>query len=376
MNRIAHINQNALKRGIIESHLKFVEKNGVSMALLCLVPTLPESSDEGLENIVMILQEQTDFSPLMLYDERTLLTFIKDMPLHQCVQMVKNLQEMLRKELNVGIAYGALTMIGIRDDYNTLTARLRNYLSQAEAIGNGKICYGTAKYDFCTEGGEEEIFTNFFKECNAIILYNFYNGMPLSEEVKVISYQNGVLRIKTSLARAAFLKSEPFSFLKHPLLPDTIKADIANAIPDRAEVVLTNLRFIDKSPVDRENIRVTPDERIEVLIECADGEEFVGTIHSLAVNSIAVKPEDKNLAKICFEDKNRHAVLSFDLPERGKRKTRIRISALLRIRKDDQIIFSIYPNHFFKQKIESYIALQQTRLITIMQKMVLNFYQG
>ncbi|WP_286335954.1 hypothetical protein [Hydrogenimonas cancrithermarum] len=365
-----------MERGIIGSHLRFVEKSGVPMALLCLAPALPELSDERVESLVMILQEQTDFAPLMLCDEGTLLTFIKDMQLHRCVQMVKNLQEMLKKELDVGIAYGALTMIDKQDDYDALIARLRRYLSRAEAIGNGKICYGTAKYDFCTEGGEEEIFANFFDEYDAITLYNFYNGMPLSEEVKVLSYQNGVLRIKTSLARAAFLKSEPFTFLKHPLLPDTIKADIVNAVPNRAEVVLTNLRFIDKSPVDRENIRVTPDERIEVSIECANGEELIGTVHSLAVNSVAVKLEDENLAKLCFEEENRHVVLSFDLPEREKRKTHIRISALLRAKKDGQLIFSIYPNHFFKQKIESYIALQQTRLITIMQKMVLNFYQG
>ena len=139
---------------------------------------------------------------------------------------------------------------------------------------------------------------------------------------------------------------------------------------------MSNLRFIDKSPVDRENIRVMPDETIEAFIECANGEEIAGVIHSLAVNSIAVKLERVEMTEICFEGDEKHVVISFDLPEREKRKTHIRISAILRYKKADQLIFSIYPNHYFKQKIESYIALQQTRLITIMQKMVLNFYQG
>jgi hypothetical protein len=289
---------------------------------------------------------------------------------------VKNLQETLRKELGIEMAYGALTMIEGGEDYDILMTRLKGYLAQAKAIGGGKICYGTAKYDFCVDGGEEKIFADFFEAYDTVTLYNFYNGMPLSEEVKILSYKDGVLRLKTSFARAIFLQNEPFTFLKHPRLPDTIKADIVQAIPNRAEVVLSRFRFIDKSPVDRENIRITPDEKIEVLIECANGEELTGTIHSLAVNSIAVKMEDMTMADRCLSKENRHHILSFELPEREGKKVEMRISALLRGKRDDQLIFSIYPNYFFKQKIESYIALQQTRLITIMQKMVLNFYQG
>ncbi len=366
----------SLKRGIVEAHLRFVKRNATPMALLRIALNPSDGSAQRMVEAIALLQEQTDFPALLRCDDGTLLTFVKQLPLHQCVQTVKNIQERLLSECETAISCGALTMIDEEDDYERLTSRLERYMRRAEAIGGGKICYGTARYDFCTEGGEEEIFANFFEAHDRVSLYNFYNGMPLSEEVKVLSYRGGVLKIKTSLARAAFLKNEPFTFLKHPMLPDTIKADIVSAAPNRAEVVLTNLRFIDKSPVDRENIRVMPDEKIEVTIECADEEAFSGTIHSLAVNSIAVKVDDPGVADLCFGTENRHAVLAFDLPEREKRTVPIRLSAVLRGKNEDQLIFSIYPNHFMKQKIESYIALQQTRLITIMQKMVLNFYQG
>ncbi|WP_353661633.1 hypothetical protein [Hydrogenimonas sp. SS33] len=328
-----------------------------------------------MESFVVLLQERTDFAPLLLCDDGSMMTFMKEMHLHRCVQVVKTIQESARRELDVEIAYGALTIIDGEDRYETLMKRLDRYLEESKKSGGGKICYGTARYDFCTEGGEEEIFANFFADHDKITLYNFYNGMPLSEEVKVLGYQNGVLRVKTSLAKAAFLKNEPFTFIKHPLLPDTIKADIANAIPNRAEVALTRLHFIDKSPVDRENIRVMPDETIDLFVECPNGDELSGTIHSIAVNSIAVRLAAPETAERCFGEE-KHAVLTFDLPGREKQTTPMRLSAILRYRKEDQLIFSIYPNHFLKQKIESYIALQQTRLITIMQKMVLNFYQG
>ncbi|WP_201352226.1 hypothetical protein [Hydrogenimonas urashimensis] len=370
------IEREVVQRGIVKAHIRFVKKSDISLAMLCFAFDPAKMSEETLEKAVMIVQENTDFSSLELCEDGTMMTFMKDMHLHRCVQVVKNIQETLRRSHDVEIAYGALTIIDKEDDYESLMHRIRRYLEQSKVGEEGRLCYGTRTYDFCSEGGEEQIFSNFFADNRRITLYNFYNGMPLSEEVKVLSYKNGILRIKTTLARAAFLKNEPFTFFKHPLLPDTVKADVANAVPNRAEVVLTNLRFIDKSPVDRENIRVMPDETIEVFIECANGEEIVGSIHSLAVNSLAIRLDDREMADFCFEGDEKHVVISFDLPERERRKTHFRISAILRYRKANQLIFSIYPNHFFKQKIENYIALQQTRLITIMQKMVLNFYQG
>ncbi len=366
----------ALNRGIVKSHIRFVKRNGVSLALLCFALKLPDPKEERFENAVTTLQELTDFSVLLLCEKGLLFTFLKDLHLHRAVQVTKNIQETLQKDTGVTMSHAALTIVDEEDGYESLMGRIERYMKQAEKLGDGKICYGTAKYDFCTEGGEEEIFVNFFSDQKKVTLYNFYNGMPLSEDATVLGYSGGLLRLKTSLAKAAFLKNEPFTFLKHPLLPDTLKADIANAMPNRAEVVLTNLRFIDKSPVDRENIRVMPDEPIDVTIECADGTEVYGTIHSLAVNSIAIKLKDPKEADRCFSMSETHVMLAFDLKEQQQKSAHIRISAVLFSREQDQAVFAIYPNHFFKQKIEGYIALQQSRLITIMQKMVLNFYQG
>ncbi len=367
----------ALNRGIVKSHIRFVKRNGVSLAMLCFEMKLPESNrDKAFEDAVTTLQELTDFSVLMLCEKGMLFTFLKDLHLHRAVQVTKNIQETLLKDTGVTMRHAALTIVDEGDSYDSLMGRIDRYMEQSRVLGEGKICYGTAKYDFCTKGGEEEIFVNFFSDQKRVTLYNFYNGMPLSEDATVLSYADGLLRLKTSLAKAAFLKNEPFTFIKHPLLPDTLKADIVNAMPNLAEVVLTNLRFIDKSPVDRENIRVMPDEPIEVTIECADGTELFGIIHSLAVNSIAVRLKSPKEADRCFSGSETHVMLAFDLKEQQQRKAHVRISAVLFNREQEQAVFAIYPNHFFKQKIEGYIALQQSRLITIMQKMVLNFYQG
>ena len=299
------------------------------------------------------------------------------MHLHRCVQIAKLFQESVRKEIGIGIAYGALTMVGKDDTRETLDARLARYLAHAESSGEGKLCYGTCRFDFCGEGSEEEIFNHFFDRHRQITIHNFYNGMPLYEKVEVIECDGRLLRIKTSLAKAAFLRNEPFTFIRHPLLPDTIKADILNTNPTQAEVVLTRLRFIDNSPVDRENIRIMPDERIEATIECLDGGEAVdGELYAISVDSVAIRPSDRHAAAACLgNEEERHVTIGFVLPDRDNHRVLIRVAGILRYEKEDQLIFSIYPGQLFKQKIESYIALQQTKLITIMQKMVLNFYQ-
>ena len=365
-----------LNRGIIKSHIRFVQMNNVSLAFLCFALELPEPEEESFENAVATLQELTDFSALLLCENGRLFTILKDLHLHRAVQVAKNIEETLSKDTGVSVSYAALTIVDKEDTYDSLMERIERYMRQAQKFGKGKICYGTARYDFCTKGGEEEIFSTFFSEHKSVTLYNFYNGMPLSEDATVLGYANGLLRLKTSLAKAAFLKNEPFTFLKHTLLPDTLKADIVNAMPNRAEVILTNLRFIDKSPVDRENIRVMPGEPIEITIECTDGTEVYGFIHSLAVNSIAVKLKNRQEYTRCFSNGETHVMLAFDLKEQQQRKVHVRISAVLFSKEQEQVVFTIYPNHFFKQQIEGYIALQQSRLITIMQKMVLNFYQG
>ncbi len=360
--------------GVVDAHVASVRENDTHIAMLAFFLD-PSSERQKIEHFVRLLQDRTDYAPLLTTDDGTLMTFVHNTQLHHGVQMVDALLEEAKRDITVSIDYGALTMIDKEDDREALMSRIRRYLDQARQTGRGKMCYGTRHYDFCAKGGEETIFTNFFAEYKRITIYNFYKGMPLSEEAEVVSFRDGLLRIKTSLAKAAFLKNEPFTFIRHSLLPDTVKADVVNTLPTRAEVVLNHLRFVDNSPVDRENIRVTPDEEIEAFLECDQAGEIPCKIESIAVNSIAITAAPESIG-LCDSDRTRHVTIHFEIPDRKGHTTPMKLPAILRYRKENRLIFSIYPNHFLKEKIESYIARQQTKLITIMQKMVLNFYQG
>ncbi|BBG64765.1 hypothetical protein NNO_0063 [Hydrogenimonas sp.] len=85
-----------------------------------------------------------------------LFTFLKDIHLHRAVQVAKNIQETLLKDTGVSIVNAALTVIDEGDSYETLMGRMERYMEQARRYGEGKICYGTSKYDFCANGGERD----------------------------------------------------------------------------------------------------------------------------------------------------------------------------------------------------------------------------
>ncbi len=361
-----------IRRGVVESYLRMVRRNESQIAMLRLQMELPE--DGVLLKGIALLHEQSDFSPLFLCGDGSVLLFLYQVHLHTAVRLAKNLRKLLAVECDIKVVCGALTMLAPEDTYLSLEKRLDTFMQRAQEAGDGRICYGTSYYDFCARGGEEEIMQFFFSEHTEVEIYNFYNGMPLQERVKVLSFEEGILRIQTSLAKAAYLEKERFTYIRHPHLPDVVRADVMGARPNRAEVSLTRLHFIDTSPLDRENIRIKPEEHIPVYVDCLEGGKFEGKLEAIAVNSLAVVPINGQPDQRCQAEGSR-AELVFSLPEREE-LSQLTLMGELRYNKDGILVYSLYPNHFAKIKIESYIALQQSKLITILQKMVLNFYQG
>jgi len=367
--------KNIVERSVVKSYINFVKQNNIPIAVVCFSLNLSAQAEEKLEKIIILLEQINNFSPIYQCESGLYFTFFRNMQLHHSVQVLKTFNENIEKLHDISICYGALTMVDGNDTYENLMFRISNYIGQACIIGGGKIRYGTSQYDFSTKKDEEDILKNFFISSSHAKLYNFYNGIPLSEEVEILSYSNSMLRIKVSFGKATFLKNETFTFLRHELLPDTLKADIVNTFPKQGEVVLSNLRFIEESPVDRTNIRAKPDSPIPILIKHNNDRVISGTIESISVNTIAVKIENQGISNSYFESTNTHFILIFKLQNSKGSDIRIRIVGIYLARNDDQIIFTTHMSRFLRQKIENYIKLQQTKLMTIVQKMVLDFYQ-
>ncbi len=364
-----------VERSVVKSYINFVKQQDTPIAIVCFSLNLSPQAEEKLEKIIILLEQINNFSPIYQCKSGLYFTFFRNMQLHHSVQVLKTFNENIEKLHDISISYGALTIIDKNDTYEKLMFRISKYIEHACIIGGGKIRYGTSQYDFSTKKDEEDILKNFFISSSHAKLYNFYNGIPLSEEVEILSYSNGMLRIKVSFGKATFLKNETFTFLRHELLPDTLKADIVNSFPKQGEVVLSNLRFIEESPVDRTNIRAKPDTPIPVLIKFNNDTIIDGTIQSISVDTIAIRIKNKKISDSYFESTNTHFILIFKLQNSKGNDINIRIIGVYLARNDDQVIFTTHMSKFLRRKIENYIKLQQIKLMTIVQKMVLDFYQ-
>ena len=364
-----------VEKSVVKSYIDFVKKKDTPIAIVCFSLNLSSTAQEKLEKIIILLEQTNNFSPVYQCESGLFFTFFRNMQLHHSVQVLKKFNENIEKLHDISIAYGALTIIDKNDTFESLMSRIGKYIGHACIVGKGKIKYGTSQYDFTTKKDEEDILKNFFTSSNHAKLYNFYNGIPLSEEVEILSYKNGLLRIKVSFGKATFLKNESFTFLRHELLPDTLKADIVNTFPKLGEVVLSNLRFIEESPVDRTNIRAKPEIPIQIQIRHDNDTPINGTIQSISINTIAVKIDNQTVPNGYFESANTHFTLIFKLQNAKGKDINIRIFGIYLAKNDNQIIFTTHMSKFLRQKIEDYIKLQQTKLMTIIQKMVLDFYQ-
>jgi len=369
------LSKSIVERSVIKSYIDFVKQNNTPIAITCFSLNLSNQAEEKLEKIIMLLEKINNFLPIYQCDSGLYFTFFRNIQLHHSVQVLKTFNENIEKLHDISISYGALTMIDKDDTYENLMSRINKYIEQARIVGGGKIRYGTSQYDFSIKNGEEDVLRNFFISNHHVKIYNFYNGIPLSEEAEILSYSNKMLRLKVSFAKAAFLKNETFTFLRHELLPDTLKADIANTFPKQGEVILSNLRFVEESPVNRTNIRAKPDSPIPILIKHNNDKVISGIIQSISVNTVAVKIKNQETPNSYFESKNKHFILTFKLKNSKGNDINIRAVGFYLGRNNNQVIFTIQMSSFLRQQIENYIKVQQTKLMTIIQKMVLDFYQ-
>lgn len=367
--------ESIIERSVVKSYINFVKQNNIPIAVICFKLNLSSQAEEKLENIIMLLEQINNFLPIYQCESGLYFTFFKNLQLHHSVQAIRTFNENIKILHDISISYGALTMIDENDTYESLMFRISKYIGHACVIGGGKIRYGTSQYDFSSKKDIKDILKNFFTSSSHVKLYNFYNGIPLNEEAKILSYSNGMLRIKVSFGKAIFLKNETFTFLRHELLPDTLKADIINTFPKQGEVVLSNLTFIEESPVDRTNIRAKPDSLIPILIKHDKDTVANGTIQSISINTIAVKIEKQKISNSYLESMKTDFILIFKLQDSKGGKTSVRIAGIYLARNHNQVIFTIKMNKILRQKIENYIKLQQTKLMTKIQKMVLDFYR-
>jgi hypothetical protein len=234
-----------------------------------------------------------------------------------------------------------------------------------------KIFYGTKDFDFYESQNDKQVLNKIFKKLSEIKLYNFYQGLPITEIVKIANFADGIIQVFLDPIKIPFYQNEEFTFIQHDLIPVIIKAKIIKAEPTRSLMVLGKLEFLDSSPVERSGIRVEPEKEIYASLAKDSKKVTEGSIISLSENSVVLHVKPDNITKLLEKPLwDTELTLQFQIPTRKSFLTVIKTKAYIYSIVNEKIVLNISPNTLIKSKLRNYISLRQGDLIVNLKNVI------
>jgi len=127
------------------------------------------------------------------------------------------------------------------------------------------------------------------KRNNAKIeLHNFYKGLSITHDAVIVDILEDTIILKTSYIQEKAIQFDRRSFITSDALPSVVACDSLSKISfEKQSVEFKNLHFAITSPVDRETMRVVPQENHTVSLHFQDikfhGEVFIEDISLEAI---------------------------------------------------------------------------------------------
>jgi len=295
--------------------------------------------------------------PLLVYAESdSFLLFLKGYKLHKSIVLFKKIQNKIFYEHNVRINNVGISELDDKDSANDLLNRVHRYFVMSKRVTKSKIIYGTREFDFFDSEKREESLKVILSKFPNVQIYNLYKGIPVKEEGIVVGYDNDVICLQTTPNRIKYLqKNEKFLYIKHNDFPNIIKAEIFKYDVKRSIVCVKNIEFQDDSPVNRENIRVTPPKAVKAMVEYDGNIVANGEIKSISIDSISIEVNASKV-ELFKKNKNKEFVVRFRLfAKNSMMADNIALKATFYNAMGNDIIFLTKPDAISKTKIAGYI---------------------
>ncbi len=361
---------------IVESQMIFAKEHKIPLCIARLEYEKQTVKEEIFKDSIAFIHAFIDYNPILLDKDNTYLLFLKDVRIHSAVKMMKKLIFSLKIKFSIKVSRISITLVDESDSLFTLMERLDRYFLLIKTSKNEKIFYGTKDFDFLAEHDKTKLLNSIFKKEPNIKVYNFFKNIPLIETAKVLKFTDDFLQIKIDSSKLSFYKKNKSIFIEHNLLPDILKADIFKIDFSNSIIYLSQIEFLDSSPVDREEIRVKPHKNILVKVFYGEKLLFDGIIVDLSISSILVATQLAKLKK--FNNiKNIEDIefnIKFDLPL-SEKTFLINVTGKIIKIMGNQVVFNINTNAVSKSKLSSYISFRQHQLINELEKEIQNSYE-
>ncbi len=369
-NREFKINQ-FISRGVIESNIEFAQNHNTPLSIVKFGYDVDLEDGFFFKDIISFIHSYSDFNSILQQPNDTFIIFLRDCKIHEAKSIVTQMIQKIKYKFKTDIEHVGITLLDENDSYKNLLDRLDKYYVMSKLSSRKKIFYGTLDFDFYETQSDKKVLENIFRKSNEVKLFNFYQGLPITEKVKVLKFDQGLIQLKIDPIKFPFYENEKFTFIQHDLIPTIIKASIIKIEPNKALMVLGNLEFIDSSPVERSGIRVEPERDIYTSLSLNNKKILDGNIASISENSIVLNVKSENIKSLSEQPLwNTELTLQFQIPTKKSFLTMIKTKALIYSIVDDKVVLNIIPNSLIKSKLRSYISLRQNdALVSLKQEL-------
>ena len=353
-----------ISRGIIESNIEFAQNHNTPLSIVKFGYDVDIEDVFFFKDLIAFIHSYSDFNSILQQPNDTFIIFLRDCKIHEAKSIVTQMLQKIKYKFKVDIEHVGITLLDESDTYKTLLDRLDKYYVMSKLSSRTKTFYGTLDFDFYETQSDKKVLDNIFKKSSNVKLFNFYQGLPITEKVEVLRFDQGLIQLKVDPIKFPFYESEKFTFIQHDLIPTVIKASIVKIDPIKSLMVLGNLEFLDSSPVERSGIRVEPERDIYTSLSLESKKLLDGNIASLSENSVVlhVKPESiKSLSEKPLW--NTELTLQFQIPTKKSFLAMIKTKAMIYSIINDKVVLNITPNRLIKSKLRNYISLRQSDVL-------------
>jgi hypothetical protein len=353
-----------ISRGIIESNIEFAQNHNTPLSIVKFGYDVDIEDVFFFKDLIAFIHSYSDFNSILQQPNDTFIIFLRDCKIHEAKSIVTQMLQKIKYKFKIDIEHVGITLLDESDTYKTLLDRLDKYYVMSKLSSRTKTFYGTLDFDFYETQSDKKVLDNIFKKSSNVKLFNFYQGLPITEKVEVLRFDQGLIQLKVDPIKFPFYESEKFTFIQHDLIPTVIKASIVKIDPIKSLMVLGNLEFLDSSPVERSGIRVEPERDIYTSLSLESKKLLDGNIASLSENSVVlhVKPESiKSLSEKPLW--NTELTLQFQIPTKKSFLAMIKTKAMIYSIINDKVVLNITPNRLIKSKLRNYISLRQSDVL-------------
>jgi len=362
-NREFKINE-FMSRGIIESNIEFSKTHNSPLSVMKFGYEVDLDDGFFFKDLIAFIHSFSDFNSILQQPHDTFIIFLRDCKIHQAKTIVSQMIQKIKYKFKIDIKHLGITLLDAEDTYKSLLDRLDKYYVMSKLSTKSKIFYGTLDFDFYETQSDKKVLENIFKKLNTVKLYNFYQGLPVTEDVKILHFDKGLIQIKLDPIKVPFYENEEFTFIQHDLIPTVIKATIVKLEAARSLMVLGNLEFLDSSPVERSSMRVEPDRLIYASLAIGKKTILDGNIISIAENSVVLQVHENKIADFAQQPLwDTELNINFQIATKKSFLTPINTKAMIYSIINDKVVLTITPSTPIKTKLRTYISLRQNDVL-------------